>query len=204
MNTQIFILHHTPAISRKQNIQHDLNAVNLPYPIVWIEKFLPHEIDTDINYTIRQSELSLSLKHQYALQQIVQSNIQYGIIFEDDIDLRSIPNIQKFIEQSIIELEYTWGDILWIGDVWVGKYIIPQDKKNKNKISYFSNSCYSRCTHAYIITQRGAKLVLDNYHYNLPIDHLYNEIITNKVILPGWTEPGLIQKTAEGIWSTLI
>lgn len=202
--TKIFILHHEPAIERKINLQEDLNLTNILYPIEWVEKFLPSEINEDLSFTIKRSELSLSLKHQYALQQIVQDNIQYGIIFEDDIDLQSVPKLQKFLEQSIAELETEQGDILWIGDVWVGKYIIPPTQKVKGKISYFSNNCYSRCTHAYIINQRGAKLVLNNYHYNQPIDHLYNEIITNKIILPGWTEPGLIQKSAEGLWSTLI
>ena len=46
--------------------------------------------------------------------------------------------------------------------------------------------------------------MINNYHYNQPIDHLYNEIIRNKIILSGWTEPGLVQKTAEGLWPTLI
>jgi len=200
---KIFILHHTPAVERKNILLEDIKVSNLLYQVEWVERFLPTEI-SDIQGSISCSELSLSLKHQYALQQIIQNNIQFGIIFEDDIDILNVPELQKFLDQSITELEAEQGDILWIGDVWIGKYIIPHDRKNKNTISYFSNNCYSRCTHAYIITQRGAKLVLNNYHYNLPIDHLYNEIITNKIILPGWTEPGLIQKSAEGLWSTLI
>lgn len=206
MNNQIkiFILHHTPAIDRKIKLQSDLSDVNIIYPLEWVEKFLPSEINVNLKYSIKHSELSLSLKHQYSLQQIVQNNIQYGIIFEDDIDLRSILNIQKFLEQSITELDADNGDILWIGDAWVGKYTIPCDKKVINKISYFSSDCYSRCTHAYIISHQGAKLVLENYHYNKPIDHLYNEIISNRIIVTGWTDPGLIQKSAAGVWSTLI
>ena len=204
MSAKIFILHHTPAIARKIELQNDLNKISLLYPVEWVEKFLPSEIDADFNYSVKPSELSLSLKHQYTLQQIVQNNIQYGIIFEDDVDLQSVPELQKFLEQSIVELEAEQGDVLWIGDAWVGKYIIPPNQKVKGKISHFSNNCYSRCTHAYIISQRGAKLILDNYNYNQPVDHLFNENISSKKILPGWTEPGLIQKSAEGLWSTLI
>lgn len=201
---KIFILHHLPAVERKIKLQEDLKIFENRYPIEWVEKFLPSEIGADFNYFIKRSELSLSLKHQYALQQIVQNNIQYGIIFEDDVDLQSVHNVQKFLEQGITELEDSQGNILWVGDVWVGKYVIPHDKRVANKISYFSSDCYSRCTHAYIINQQGASLVLNNYHYNQPIDHLYNEIIRNKIILSGWTEPGLVQKTAEGLWPTLI
>lgn len=200
---KIFILHHTPAVERKNTLLADIGAVNLPYSIEWIEGFLPEEIE-GISASIRISELSLSLKHQYVLQQIIQNEIQYGIIFEDDVDLQSVPKIQEFLEQSIDDLQAKTGDILWIGDVWVGKYSIPIEKKIPTEISFFSNNCFSRCTHAYIISQQGAKLVLDNYHYNQPIDHLYNEIIANKIIISGWTEPGLLQKSAEGNLPSLI
>lgn len=200
---KIFILHHTPAVERKNTLLADIGAVNLPYSIEWIEGFLPEEIE-GISASIRISELSLSLKHQYVLQQIIQNEIQYGIIFEDDVDLQSVPKIQEFLEQSIDDLQAKTGDILWIGDVWVGKYSIPIEKKIPTEISFFSDNCFSRCTHAYIISQQGAKLVLDNYHYNQPIDHLYNEIIANKIIISGWTEPGLLQKSAEGKLPSLI
>lgn len=201
---KVFILHHIPAKDRKIKLQGDLNKINLKYPVEWVEQFLPSEVDSNINYSIKINELSLSLKHQYALQQIVENNITYGIIFEDDIDLNCIPSIQEFLEQSIFELGTSQGDILWIGDAWVGKYVIPSNKKESHKLSYFCYNCCSRCTHAYIVTKRGAKLVLDNYHYNQPVDHFFNEIISSKKILPGWTEPGLTQKSAENIWPGLI
>lgn len=201
--TKIFILHHTPAAERKNTLSADIDAVSLSYSIEWVEAFLPDEIKC-ISASIKCSELSLSLKHQYALQQIIQNEIQYGVIFEDDVDLQSVPKIQEFLEQSINELEAKKGDILWIGDVWTGKYAIPAEKKVAGEISYFSTESYSRCTHAYIISQHGAKLVLDDFHFNRPVDHLYNEIIEKRALVSGWTEPGLIQKTAEGIWSSLI
>jgi hypothetical protein len=205
-NTQIkiFILHHTPAVDRKLELQKDLNFANLPYQMEWVESFLPSEIDSNIFTNIKRSELSLSLKHKYALEQIVQNNIEYGIVFEDDVNLQSVSNTHQFLEQSILETKSSQGDVLWIGDVWVGKYTIPRANKTQDKISYFSSNCSSRCTHAYIISQQGARLVLDNYHYNQPIDHLYNEIISKKIISSGWTEPGLTQKSAENIWTTLI
>jgi hypothetical protein len=201
---KIFILHHTPAVDRKVFLQKDLNFVNLPYQLEWVESFLPSEIDSNVVSNIKRSELSLSLKHKYALEQIVQNNIEYGIVFEDDVNLQSVSNIHQFIEQGITELEAESGDILWIGDVWVGKYVIPDNKKILNKISYFASDCLTRCTHAYIISQQGAKLALNNYHYKHPVDHLYNEIISKKILVSGWTIPGLLQKSAEGLLSTLI
>ncbi len=200
---QIFILHHKPAYDRKVSLLNTLDTLDLPYNVEWIDKFLPGEISLS-NLNIKLSELSLTLKHQYALQKILENNIDFGIVFEDDVNLESIQNISSFLRQSIDEINEYKGDILWIGDVWVGKYTIPKDKKTPDKLAYFDKNCYSRCTHAYIVSNNGAKKILEKYSYDQPVDHMFNKLISDNIILTGWTEPGLIQKSAEGLCPSLI
>jgi hypothetical protein len=202
-NCKIFILHHTPAAYRKQKLQDDLDKLNLPYPIEWVESFLPEDIK-HIKCNIKLTELSLTLKHQYVFEQIVRQKLPYSIVFEDDVDLLSVDNLYRFIEQSIEEINKAQGDMLWIGDAWVGKYTIPKECKQANKLSYFSENCWSRCTHAYIISLQGAKTMLENYNYDYAIDHLFNHVKRQKFLNIGWTEPGLTQKTAEGVWQTIM
>ena len=203
---KIFILHHIPAESRKISLQEDLNMVALKYPIEWVEKFLPEDIDSNITQQsgVKIGELSLLLKHQYVFEQIVQQKITYGIILEDDVDLLSVVDVQQFFEQSISEIKEASRDFLWIGDAWKGKYTIPQEFKQPNKLSYFSENCCSRCTHAYIISLNGAKLMLEEFNYEQAIDHLFNSVKLKRSVTLGWTEPGLLQKSAEGKWSALL
>lgn len=200
---KVFILHHILAPERKMKLQEDLAKVNLQYPIEWVEKFLPNEIP-DNRYNIKKSELSLSLKHQYVFEQIIQCNMPYGIVFEDDVDLLSVPNISAFIEKSIKELKDNSGDVTWIGDVWVGKYTVPEMHRKQNQLSHFSDDYWSRCTHAYIISNFGAQAMLEDYNHDTPIDHLFNNIKRQRSLRFGWTTPGILQKTAEGVWSSLI
>jgi GR25 family glycosyltransferase involved in LPS biosynthesis len=63
----------------------------------------------------------------------------------------------------------------------------------------------SRCKHGYIINQKAAKIFIDNYHLDLPVDYLFNQvIINNKQIKSGWTDPFLTQNTVQGKWPSLL
>lgn len=203
-NIRAFILHHLPATSRKQTILHDLQKVNLGYSITWVESFLPEDIQ-HITKTITINELSLSLKHKFVFEQVVKDKLQHAIVFEDDVDLNSVHDINSFLRQAINETEKVSGDLLWIGNIkkW-NMYHIPKESKTNETISYFNDECLSRCTHAYIISNNGAKTMLNNFHNNLPIDHLFNEVIQKYKLLSGWSEPYLTQLTAEGHLSSLI
>ena len=204
LNTKIFILHHLPAASRKQILLQDLQKTNLCYPVTWVETFLPEDIQHVVK-NITFSELSLSLKHKFVFEQVIKNDLQHAIVFEDDVDLNSVYDINSFLQQAINEIQNVSGDLLWIGNIkkW-NMYHIPKEKKTNENISYFNEQCLSRCTHAYIISNNGAKTMLNNFHNNLPIDHLFNDVIQKYKLLSGWSEPYLTQLTAEGLLSSLI
>jgi GR25 family glycosyltransferase involved in LPS biosynthesis len=207
MNNKIFFLHHIYAKSRKDNIQKDLSQLQLQIPTEWVTNFLPNEIE-HIQRNISLPELSLFLKHKFVFEKILKENIQYGIIFEDDIDLLSVENSETFLDKAIKEINSNRGDILWIGNIkkW-NLYHIPFTAKDTNSISYFAEECLSRCTHAYIINQRAASTMLteiENNLYSEPIDHFFNKIIQKHKLKSGWTEPFFTQNSGEGICPTTL
>lgn len=205
MNINIFILHHTPAKERKRTLLNNIESIKIDYPVDWIEAFLPNEIQNFNKGNISYSELSLLLKHKLVWEQTIQNELNYSIVFEDDVNLLSVENLNNFLRKGVEELHAKAGDLLWIGNIkkW-NMYHIPEHEKNINNFAYFNKECFSRCTHAYIISQKAAQIMLDNVHYNLPVDHLYNDIIQKKNLISGWSEPFLTQYTAEGIWPTTL
>lgn len=203
-DTKIFITHHIPAYERKKTLLNDIKLHNIQYPVIWVESFLPEDIQ-NITKTITISELSLSLKHKFIFEQIIKDKLPYAIVFEDDVNLNSVSNVDNFLQQAIKETQNISGDLLWIGSIeeW-RKYNIPEENKANGGITYFNEQCLSRCTHAYIISYNGAKIMLNNFHNNLPIDHLFNEIIQKHKLLSGWSEPFLTQLSVEKQINSLI
>jgi len=175
----------------------------LTFPIHWEERFLPEEIlNTSKNFNISLKEMSLSLKHENTLINQLEQNIETIIIFEDDIDVNSIDNLQEYLNKCFSEFKENKADILWLGGTKL--LDVPSSMIENGKYCYFSSKFTSRCTHAYMISLKAANIVLKNYHYNLPVDHLYNEIIKKTNLISGWTSPFLSQKTVDGIWNSSI
>lgn len=203
MKTPIYILHHSPAKERKSELLNTINFLNLDYPIEWVENFLPEEVlNLGKSFNISIPEMSLSLKHQFVLLEQVKENLDKVIILEDDADLLSVENLQKFLESSLLEFSENNGDILWIGGTH--DMNVPHEIKKLDKIVYFSRNFKSRCAHAYIISLKAARIVLENYHYNLPADHLFNEIIDTHQLNSGWTSTYITQKSLEKKMKSLL
>lgn len=199
----IFLLHHLPSEDRKKQILKDLECSNIIYDIIWVEDFLPENIVGKYQHLITVNELSLSLKHKWAIEYQIQNNIDFSIIFEDDIDLKSIKNIDVFIKKCIEEMIISKYSILWIGGT--NELRVPNEYLVDNKITYHNKNFLSRCTHGYILNKSDAIKILKKYHFNLPVDHLFNEIIKNDdSIKSAWSEPFLRQKTVEGLLKSTI
>lgn len=202
MNTKMFFLHHLPAVERKNTLTEVLQELELNYPVEWVEEFLPENILGKYQHSITLKELSLSLKHQYAISKQIEHNIQNIIIFEDDIDLKSLPQLSLYLEQCLNDITVNNGDVLWIGGTYGLQ--VPPDTRQNDRISYFSEKFLSRCTHGYILNIKAAPTVLSCYNYDLPVDHLFNQIILRNKLISGWTAPFLTQKTVEGKWKSYI
>lgn len=96
------------------------------------------------NASIRPNERGLLLAHRAVWERIVASKSDIGVIFEDD----SWPSTPESLTLMHNELKNMKGDILYLGwcnNVVDVNYIPPQ------------------CAHAYAITRRAAKHLLQNF-----------------------------------------
>ena len=130
------------------------------------------------------AEISLSMKHFAALRDAVFNNYQNVVIFEDDIIL--CDDFDSKLDSYLDQLPEDY-DILWIGTCC--DLHAPQTDTKSN---VYLNLHGSRCTHAYVISQKGCKKILENSHkISKPIDWFFNELIGSLKMDNYWAEPPL-------------
>ena len=202
MLDRVYVCHYTKLSERKEitnsilldnkvssewitsNDKEDINRDNLK-EFININKPLDLE-GIHKNRTLRLSEISLILKHRECWLDIVKNDYKSALVLEDDVllcdDFTNRFNIQiKNISEDF--------DIIWVGsccnlhieNIVSGKYLY----KNGG----------SRCTHAYLISNKCALKMLDFVKTNnYPADFMFNKAITELNLENYWMEPDLISQ----------
>jgi hypothetical protein len=193
MNYKInfYILHHPEdSYAHRKTILLDRIAKhNIPYKPIWIENFKPCDIDNHNfpSYKTNIQNFSLTLKHKYALNEFINSNVDYAIICEDDINIDCVTNFSEFIQNCLKEFTETHGDMCFFGGIY------PFFVSNPVPNQYLYYGYTTRCTHGYIISRHCAQKIIDQFHFNENIDHMYNGIIEKNNLKCAWTYPHLSQ-----------
>ena len=139
----IFVVHYSKLVERKQNIKKIFDTNNLD--IEFIESFNQEELNNDILneyynqdrndylkrsvlwgenaiefYELNKAEISCTLKHIEAIKKASLSPVKYSLILEDD----SIPYNKTFYSEieDIIKKNKDW-DVLFIGNGLGDNYI---------------------------------------------------------------------------------
>lgn len=188
-NYKIYCTHHLPLTHRKQYIQD--KQVEYNFECEFIETHQPG-VDLVVNNTkINNSNLSLNLKHFDIYKNIIENNLDFCFVIEDDLIIDI--DLNSFFESIIQERENY--DLIFFG----GTHNLAVTHPIENKVVYGGYNS-TRCTHGYLITNRCAKLLIDNCDFNFqsPIDHTLNFFIGNLNLNCAWTYPHLFQKTVEG------
>ncbi len=136
--------------------------------------------------TLKNSEISLSLKHIEIINQVAEK-YEYALVLEDDVIL--CDNFQEEFLKTFEQLPEDW-DLGWVGTC-CNLYSKPPEGMRISKTSG------SRCTHAYIISNKCAKKILEELKYcNDGADFYYNYLIEKYKLNNYWFEPPLaIQNT---------
>jgi GR25 family glycosyltransferase involved in LPS biosynthesis len=164
------------------NDKEDINQENLK-DFVNINKPLGLE-GIHKNRTLRLSEISLILKHRDCWLDIIKNDYKSALILEDDVLL-----CDDFLNKFNLQIKDISNDfdIIWIGsccnlhdqNIVSGKYL------------YKNNG--SRCTHAYLISNKCALKMLDFVNTNnYPADFMFNKAISELGLENYWMEPDLI------------
>lgn len=147
----------TQKVNARQNalnrIKHSKHTMaQLPFKINWWKAFLgtlcPHQRD-DILPNARGVTLAhYQIWHDFVKQE--EHNItglsddDVIVVFEDDAQI-VVPDIVPYLEKEIKHMPYEWKYLGWCLES-------PDKQHNHNSFAF--------CTHAYIMTRRGAKVML--------------------------------------------
>ena len=114
------------------------------------------------------NEFACHMSHEQLWQYLYDKNIQYSIIFEDDLIFN---NLTK--EDIIYEIKNHIGfDILLLG------HCISSNTSNITKPGY------AKCLNAYVVSHSALKKLLENIsiNYKTPIDHIVNKMCKDDLL----------------------
>ena len=165
----------------------------------------------DSTYQFRKGDMSLELKHFYAIREIAEK-YDSGLIFEDDVFF-TCDNFMETLKVYMTHLPDNY-DMLFIGDgcnlhiekckLIPNKYIY---EKCLNPTIWGGNGA-SRCTDSYILSKKCAIKLCDyldnsNKKINLPIGFWINEAARYYTFNAYWAEPTIAtQGTSNGMYKS--
>ncbi|MBM6866530.1 glycosyltransferase family 25 protein [Bacteroides caecigallinarum] len=142
---------------------------------------------------VRDGEIGCTLSHQKCYRKIVEENIPYALILEDDIEIcgdlnKAISSVCGYLmtEEPTVILLSGW---FW----YISKKIISDNYRLATVYSAF-------LTHSYLINNSAAKLLIEKRPYIVADDWTYikNKGVKIKAILPH-----IINQKNDGIESTI-
>jgi GR25 family glycosyltransferase involved in LPS biosynthesis len=162
---------------------------------------------------LNTSEISLFLHQIECYKRIVDSNLGYGVVLEDDVIFGE--DFKNNLEKYINELPENW-DMLFFGEghgVHIPVYRLV-DNKNvylksvelNNKVPGSVNGA-TRCADSYIISNKCCKKILSCFSkiqlIKHPFDHFLNKICYYNNLNVFWSEPTItVQGTSTGLFKS--
>jgi len=193
ISVPVFVVHHNKLIERKKYMLEQLCRCNI-VPI-WVEAFPPETLTIDPSEKrINKNEYSLFLKFKSALEQGINNNYLYFIVFEDDIVLTDsfIENFPRILDAFAAAK----GDLLMIGDCCN----IGAPGAQKDEIIHWEPSYTTRCAHAILYTKECAEKIIPKLISPLKgYDHKLNDIIVDLNLKSYYLLKGLEQTTQSSI-----
>ena len=201
MIDKIFICHWDKLTDRKEELIKVLSEENIfDYEFVcdydkdtWSEEEIKYdfpkifEVVEGYGRKLKSSEISLSLKHIKIIREVAEK-YEYALVLEDDVILCD-NFVEEFLE-SHNQLPDNW-DIAWVGTC-CGLHAPTSEDKRVYRVDG------SRCTHAYAISNIGAKKVLSELKYcNTGADFFFNLLIEKFNLNNYWFEPALAIQSPE-------
>jgi GR25 family glycosyltransferase involved in LPS biosynthesis len=206
MNIPIFVIHYTPLTDRKQHMLTQLSDHGLQAE--FITQFDRENI-TDFTFfdTSKISSRCISnlMKHCEIYRKMIQDNIPYAIVFDDDVCLAK--DFNKIMNETLKNLPSTF-DICYMGDI-CGFHIkdINLDtnvylKSNQDGHVFTTSGKYeysmgSSRGPAYILTNACAHKIMSMFVPGYKIsrlghDHWMTDVAREKNLQVYWSEPTFV------------
>ena len=213
---KIYVVHYTPLIERKKNIIQQLKKNNLKAEFISdFDKENLTDIDLSI-FDIDRVKLGVCsniCKHICCYRKIIQNNVDYALVLEDDACL--CQNFSNKLKTYLSQLPSNF-DMLFIGD-GCGLHILQSELK-PGKYIYEKGVCRTswggagatRCTDSYIISSNCATKIIDYINKKNEIigesgDHWLNRVIRSLDLTVYWAEPTIVQQGSQnGVFNSSI
>lgn len=143
---------------------------------------------------VRDGEIGCTLSHQKCYRKIVNENIEYALILEDDIEICGDLNNAIILVDRFLKTEEPMV-ILLSGRYW---YTSKKSIDNNHKLT---NVYDAFLTHSYLINNSAAKLLIEDKPYILADDWMY---IKNKGVRIKAIQPHLINQKWDGSMETTV
>jgi hypothetical protein len=193
---KVYICHYKKLKDRKDELKNHLED-NKIFDYEFVELFDKDEWDkeeirkqypnvfevTDENRYLNDSEVSLTLKHSWIIQDAHSKEYESSLVLEDDVLLcyDFLDNFNNYKSQ----LPDDW-DIAWVGSC----YNLHADYDGKTNV--YKTNHGSRCTHAFAISKQFCQKVVNEVkNVNDASDFFYNKLVKNFNLNNYWFEPCL-------------
>lgn len=201
-----FVIHYTKNTDRKERLIKEFEKYNIS-DVRWMNEndrenmqLNEHLYQPNNTKKINKGEISLTLKHYFALKEIVEKEIPLAVIMEDNVTF--IENIKEKVNMYLNEAnkrKLKW-DIIFEGDTHYLKY--KEDTINKNILLYkksnqITEQCLgsTRCSNFYIINLNSAKEYYNAFvPFNNVCDHWSNHLFRKLNFNIWWVEPPIVHR----------
>lgn len=146
------------------------------------------------NLTLGQ--ISCCYKHYLSLKDMVENNYPYAVVMEDAAEfLKPVPEtLDRYINE--LNTYYPDWDIIFDtdwekykeGEIQSDRVVYPKN----NEVNQYDHGG-TRCAHFYLLTQKCAKKLYDNYiPFNHAPDWWMNDLFRKLNIKSFWAEPSIV------------
>ncbi len=210
MKTICYVLHVKKGFEeRGKSIVEQFSRLDMHFE--WILDHDKDEITPQIlkkykySGNLKKEEISCSLKHICAWEQIVSGKNDEAIVFEDDVFIDK-KNFKLVIQQAVEEFHTKWQGYGYISLGSGCALYVPWTKKQKNKRLYLAEQV--RAADSYWISKKTAGMMLqwiEKNGFSLPADHLIDKICSQLKIPILWLDPTIVnQGSHTGLFSSSI
>ncbi|KAJ1656164.1 hypothetical protein IWQ61_004221 [Dispira simplex] len=185
---QIYVVNLAKRTDRKDSMITLLRFLDLPG--LFTSAVTPDDLafvpKSAEEHGVGKDQLACWRSHMNIYQDVVRRNLPRALILEDDIDLEL--NVTDIVETKLQHIPLDW-DIFYLGHCSVGKYYGEMwDKEHGIRLL---NGGW--CTHAYMVTQRGAQRLLNLLAKpTAALDQMLAELGEKQTLLPYAAEPQVV------------
>jgi GR25 family glycosyltransferase involved in LPS biosynthesis len=197
-----FITHYTKLKDRKEYIDNQLLKAGING--IFINEYDKEDLTFPIlkpfdRSRLKLSQISLFLKHVRCWELIIENDLDYGIIFEDDVVLEDdfVNKLNYYMKELPEDFDYfsicDGGSPPHGLNIHIDKKLIIDGKHiyKINPVVYGG----TRCAEAQLVSKKCAQKMID-YFYNLkgnsisvPLDHFLNQFFRTDNSNVYWLEP---------------